>query len=106
MYWNSDLTFLKEFKLGERQRLQFRFAAFDFLNAALLSFNGTYTSHDENLSANFNDLGQMITGTNCPGTTIDKNHPNGVPCTQQSTFGTADTRFGQRVLELGLKYTF
>ncbi len=100
MFWSSDLTLLKEFKIGERQKLQFRFAAFDFLNAALLSFNGTYTSHDENLSASFNDLGQMITGTNCPSTS------GGVRCTQQSTFGTADTRFGQRVLELGLKYTF
>jgi hypothetical protein len=56
MYWNSDLTLQKEFKLGERQRLQFRFAAFNFLNTALLSFNGTYTTRDNNLTANFNDL--------------------------------------------------
>jgi hypothetical protein len=100
MYWNSDLTLLKDFKIGEHQNLQFRFAAFDFLNAALLSFNGTYTTRDQNLTASFNDLGQMITGTTCPGTS------GGVRCTQQSTFGTADTRFGQRVLELGVKYTF
>ncbi len=100
MFWNSDLTLLKDFKIGERQKLQFRFAAFNFLNAALLSFNGSYTTHDQNLSANFNDLGQMITGTNCPGTS------GGVRCTQPSTFGTADTRFGQRIFELGLKYTF
>src|SRR5208282_1518029 len=62
MFWNSDLTLLKEFKIGERQKLQFRFAAFNFLNTALLSFNGSYTTRDNNLTASFNDLGQMITG--------------------------------------------
>lgn len=99
-YWDSDLTLLKEFKIGERQKLQFRFAAFNFLNSALLSFSGGYVSRDNNLTANFNDLGQMITGTNCPSVS------GGVRCTQPSTFGTADTYYGQRKLELGMKYTF
>jgi hypothetical protein len=100
MFWNSDLTLLKDFKIGERKKLQFRFAAFDFLNAALPSFSGSYTTHDANLTANFNDLGQMITGTACPATS------GGVRCTQKSTFGTTDTIYGQRKLEFGLKYTF
>ena len=101
MYWNSDLTLLKDFKIGEHQSLQFRFAAFNFLNTALLSFNGNYTDRDGNLTATFNNLGQMITGTSCPGTTTAAN-----PCTQPSTFGTADTYYGHRILELGVKYTF
>ena len=100
MFWNSDLSLLKEFKIGEHQKLQFRFAAFNFLNTALPSFSGSYTSRDANLTANFNDLGQMITGTTCPATS------GGVQCTQKSTFGTTDTIYGQRKLEFGLKYTF
>ncbi len=100
MYWDSDLTLLKEFKIGDRQKLQFRLAAFNFLNTALQSFSGGYVSRDANLTASFNDLGQMITGTNCPGTS------GGVRCTQPSTFGTADTYYGQRKVELGVKYTF
>ncbi|HVN20500.1 MAG TPA: carboxypeptidase regulatory-like domain-containing protein [Dongiaceae bacterium] len=99
-YWNSDLTLLKQFKIGERQGLQFRLAAFNFLNSALPSFSGSYTARDNNLTANFNDLGQTITGTSCPTTS------GGVRCTQPSTFGTTDTYYGQRKLELGVKYTF
>ena len=99
-YWDSDLTLLKEFKMGDRQKLQFRLAAFNFLNTALLSFNGSYVARDGNLTANFNDLGQMITGTSCPSTS------GGVRCTQPSTFGTATTYFGQRKIELGVKYMF
>lgn len=99
-YWNSDLTLLKDFKIGERQGLEFRLAAFNFLNSALPSFSGSYTSRDNNLTASFNDLGQTITGTNCPSTS------GGVRCTQPSTFGTTDTYYGQRKLELGVKYTF
>jgi Carboxypeptidase regulatory-like domain len=100
MFWNSDLTLLKDFKIGERKKLQFRFAAFDFLNAALPSFSGSYTTHDANLTANFNDLGQMITGTTCPAVS------GGARCAQKSTFGTTDTIYGQRKLEFGLKFTF
>ncbi len=100
MYWNTDLTLLKDFKITERQKLQFRFAAFNPLNHALRSFNGSYNTTDANLQANFNDLGQMITGTTCPATS------GGARCTQPSTFGTATTIYGQRKLEFGLKYTF
>jgi hypothetical protein len=100
LYWKSDLTLLKDFKLGERQMLEFRLAAFNFLNAALPSFSGSYTSRDKNLTASFNDLGQMITGTSCPGTS------GGVRCTQPSTFGTTDTYYGQRIVTVGVKYTF
>jgi len=103
MYWNTDLTLLKTFKLTERKNLQFRFAAFNPFNTALKSFS----SGDNNLKLQYNDLNQLITGTSCPATTIDpKTAPNGVPCTQQSTFGRATAIFGQRKLELGLKFTF
>jgi hypothetical protein len=95
-FWNSDLSVTKNFKLGERQNLQFRFAAFNFLNHGLQSF----TTGDSNLDLQFNDLGQVITGTSCPATS------GGVSCTKPSTFGDATYHVGHRTLELGLKYTF
>jgi len=111
MYWDSDLSLLKEFKIGDRQKLQFRFAAFNFTNSALQSFSGSYTARDNNLTANFNDLGQMITGAYWTNPTTGNYEPcpvttGGIRCTGKSTFGTTDTYFGQRKLELGVKYTF
>ena len=37
-YWKSDLTAIKNFKVGEHQNVQFRIAGFNFLNHALTSF--------------------------------------------------------------------
>jgi len=96
MYWDSDLTLLKTFKITERQNLQFRFAAFNFLNHDLLSF----VNNDNNLKLNLNDLGQVVTGTSCPLTS------GGTACTQTPTFGVATAHVGHRILEVGVKYTF
>jgi hypothetical protein len=81
-FWNTDLSLFKNFKITERQGLQFRFAAFNPLNHALPSFiNG-----DNNLKLNF------ASGSNIT--------------TNASTFGMTTAHFGQRKLEFGLKYTF
>ena len=79
MFWNSDLTALKNIRIGEHQSLQFRVAAFDFLNHDLPSFK----SGDNNLQLGFDSNGKA-----------------------PSTFGQASTRFGHRIIELGLKYSF
>jgi hypothetical protein len=92
MFWNTDLSLLKSFKITERQGLQFRFAAFNPLNHPLLSFN----NGDGNLKAQFGGSGQLnnLTSTNpCPGPRC-------------SEFGFADYHFGHRVLEMGVKYSF
>jgi len=96
MFWNTDLTLLKNVKITERQSLQFRIAAFNFLNHDLLSF----TNNDSNLKLGLNDLGQVITGTSCPATS------GGTSCTSPSTFGKATYHVGGRLLELGVKYSF
>ena len=80
MFWQSDLSLMKNFRITERQNLQFRFAAFNFLNHDLPSF----TSGDSNLHASFNAQGQL-------------SNPN---------FGIAQYAFGHRIMELGIKYTF
>jgi hypothetical protein len=92
MFWNTDISLLKSFKITERQGLQFRFAAFNPLNHPLLSFD----NGDNNLKAIFNSSGQLTNATStapCPGPS----------CT---TFGYADHHFGHRTLELGIKYSF
>jgi hypothetical protein len=96
MYWNSDLSVMKNFRIKERQNLEFRVAAFNFMNVGLLSF----APGDNNLTLGFNDQGQVITGTSCPATS------GGVPCTQASTFGTATHHVGNRVMEFSVKYSF
>lgn len=57
-YFNSDLSIYKNFKLNEKQKVQFRFSAFNFLNHALPQFG---LSNDLNLV-----LGSGGTNTNTP----------------------------------------
>jgi hypothetical protein len=93
MFWNTDLSLMKNFKIKERQNVQFRFAFFNPLNHGLTSF----TSGDSNLKLSYNALGQIITGTSCATTG---------PCNQPTTFGEATYKSGGRVIELGVKYSF
>ena len=92
-YWNSDATVSKHFNITEHQNLEFRFAAFNFLNHPLLSFS----PGDNNLKLNFNSSGQLTNATDtknaCPG-----------PYCQ--AFGYADYHYGHRILEVGAKYSF
>lgn len=92
MFWNSDLTLLKSFKISERQGLEFRIAAFNFLNHDLLSFN----NGDNNLKMSFSN-GVMSNAT-------DPNHScPGISC---QAFGYANYHYGHRILEIGAKYSF
>ena len=79
MFWKSDLTTLKNFKIGEKQSLQLRIAAFNFLNHGLLSF----ASGDSNLKL------QLDADGNAP-----------------TNFGKATVHYGQRIMEFGAKYSF
>jgi len=92
MFWSTDLSLMKNFRIKERQNLQLRLAAFNPLNHALASFE----QGDPNLKLNFNSAGQVTTNS-CP--------PTG-PCPTGTTFGEAYYKSGGRVLQLGIKYSF
>jgi hypothetical protein len=93
MFWSSDATVMKNFKMTEKQNLEIRFSAFNFMNHALNSFNGG----DGNLKLNFNGSGQLANAT-------DPNHACPGPFCQ--AFGYADYHYGHRELEFGAKYSF
>ncbi|MFB3922871.1 MAG: carboxypeptidase regulatory-like domain-containing protein [Terriglobia bacterium] len=80
MFWNSDLSLMKNFRISERQNLQVRFAAFNFMNHSLWSF----TQNDNNLILHFGADGQVT-------------NPN---------FGVAQYKYGRRIMEFGVKYSF
>jgi hypothetical protein len=89
-YFNSDLTLLKNFKVRSKDNLQFRLAAFNFLNHPLISFNPNNTGSDLTLGQQFGTAGQRLTPANLT-------HPG---------FGIAEIKQGSRLVELSVKYTF
>ena len=84
-YWKSDLTAIKNFKIGEHQNAQFRIAGFNFLNHALLSF----APGDSNTELNNY---KYVAGTG---------EVNG-----NANFGHAQGNFGKLIMELGVNYSF
>ena len=83
-YWKSDLTGIKNFKVGEHQNVQFRVAGFNFLNHALTSFE----PGDSNLKL------------------TNYTYANGQEVNNNTNFGQAKWKFGQRIVEVGAKYSF
>jgi hypothetical protein len=88
-YMDHDITLLKNFSLGETKKLQFRMAAFNVFNHPLVSFNNANTN---NLSLSFQNAtaGKALTQS----------------VLQYQNFGVADIKVGNRLLELGGKFTF
>lgn len=93
---NSDLTVYKTFNITERQNVQFRAAAFNFLNHPLWGLSGT------------NDV-QLKYATADGGHTFTPNVASGLPAGY--TWGTMDSKpagppIGYRIVEMSLKYSF
>jgi hypothetical protein len=93
-YFSNDLALYRTFHVYEKQQVQFRFSAFDWLNHSLLAFSGTnyYTLNynvdyaSKTITPNFN---QGSTGANAFGL-----------MTVRSALPYA------RVIELDVKYSF
>jgi hypothetical protein len=88
-YFNSDLSLFKDFHVREKQTVQFRASAFNFLNHPLWAF-----------ASNSNRLGLTYQENGSGGWT-----PTSATATP-TQFGEADTKVGQRIVQLGVKYTF
>ncbi len=89
-YWDSDVSIYKTFHIGERQSVQFRASAFNFLNHPLQQFSG---SSQVQLRYNVDYVSHAIT----------------VNPAISPTFGFLDSKNGspnQRIVELSLKYSF
>jgi len=97
MFWSSDLSLLKKFKVSDHEDLNFRLAAFNPLNHALLSF----VSNDNNAKASFDSTGALSNGPNNPS-----NHTGPCPGPTCTVFGYADAHYGYRIIELSAKFNF
>jgi len=99
-FFNSDLALFKTFKITERQAMEFRVSAFNFLNHPLDSFQ------------NNGDLKVTLNNTGSAGVYNFQNTATG-PAAGVSSIGNstafpgyASTRYGRRVMEFSLKYSF
>ena len=100
-FFNSDIAVFKTFKITERQNLEFRASAFNFLNHPLDSLQ-----NNGDLKLNINQT------SSTPGTYTFVNATT-APAAGVETLGNgttypgyASTRFGRRVMELSMKYSF
>jgi len=102
LYFKSDLSLYKDFTIKERQTLQFRMAGFNFLNLPINSFNNTNLS---NLSLTYADpvcnaktgVGTCYTSESAALAGLQLNN---------GSFGKTYYKYGQRIVEFGLKYSF
>jgi hypothetical protein len=92
-YVSSDLSLYKTFDITERQKLEFRFSGFDFLNHPLKQFGLT-----DDTTMRFQAVPGQPAGTPWNKLQYEQYNPdfNGKPMFE----------VGRRVLEFALKYTF
>ncbi len=87
-FFNSDLSLYKNFKMTERQTVQLRFEAFNFLNHPLPEFNASGTNAD--LTLKFANPSGALTSTN----------------QNAATTGSPLNTVGNRIIEFAVKYMF
>jgi hypothetical protein len=93
LFFNSDLTIGRQFKIREKGNLEVHGSSFNFLNRA----NYTFSALDPGAySMNFDQtLSSTILNTDLTNAT-----------NQQPGFGTTPIRTGRRVMEIMVKYSF
>jgi hypothetical protein len=109
--WNHDITFFKNFRLTERQKIQFRAGFFNIFNQAYPRYiQGDFSNSDINvrLQTVCNvKVSNVPNGTG--GTSNDVCDPTkGFSFTQDTidNFGKVTNKHGHRVVEFALKYYF
>ena len=88
-YFDTDLSAQKSFAIHEQQNLQFRIAAFNFINHPLETLSSAFTSQYE-----LNETLTNSTGFAQPGSNTT------------AGFGTLPFSTGRRITELSVKYNF
>ncbi|HEY4357696.1 MAG TPA: carboxypeptidase regulatory-like domain-containing protein [Acidobacteriaceae bacterium] len=92
-FFNTDMALRKEFKVRDKDRVQVRVAAFNFINRANYTFSNLFPG---GYSMNFS---QTLNG-------IDINKDLAASTNQNANFGSAPIRTGRRVMEVSVKYVF
>jgi hypothetical protein len=92
-YFNTDLSLYKTFNIGERQHLQFRVQAFNFLNHAVPTLQ-----YGSVVNLNFDTAGK--------NTNICDPVQNPASASNGCTDGRAHFKTGRRVMEFAIKYNF
>jgi hypothetical protein len=100
-YWNTDLTLSKTVKLTERQNVQFKVTAINFLNHPLWSFNPGSTANMQLTYQPTSNSLSSYAGYNPGGANSQL-----VPAGQGITYGQTSEKFGRRVMELSMWYHF
>jgi len=103
-YFKSDLSIYKDFKINDRQNMQFRGSGFNFLNHPLTSFNNSNLG-TMYLSANDCSTAAQAAGT-CPKYSSLSQALQNVAITNAGTFGYTSFKNGVRIVELAFKYNF
>ena len=94
-YMTNDLSVSRTMKVHDKQDLQLRLAAFNYLNHAVNSFNSTYPTET---TLSFVQTG----GVGSPASAASLGSLNNV----NLDFGSAPYKSGRRILELSIKYTY
>ncbi|MFC6645293.1 carboxypeptidase regulatory-like domain-containing protein [Granulicella cerasi] len=94
-YFSTDLTVVKHFRMGGQKDLQFRFAAFNFLNHPITSYSARFP----------NESNLIYTGST---TNPVLSNPDTGNCSVigSQCFGYAGYKQGRRVVEVAAKYSF
>jgi hypothetical protein len=92
VFFDSDLTAAKTFRISEHNSVKLNVAAFNFLNHPLNSFTGVYPNQT---TLTYNGPTEATIGAAAAAAT-----------SQNAEFGTAPDKEGRRILELGLHYDF
>jgi len=100
-YFSSDLSVFKDIQMNDRQQLQLRMSAFNFLNHPISSFNPS------NLSAlNLTFADPKCNTTTGAGCVYSESAAIAGLSLQNSGFGYTPYKFGVRIVEFGVKYNF
>ena len=99
-FFNSDLIAQKTVPFGEKS-LQFRIAAFNFLNHPLPSFSSRFPKE-----ANLQFYDPNYSGFS--GVQLANGVPSGANCSaaRSQCFGYAGYKTGRRVIEVAIRYNF